>query len=122
MTGKVSQVTTGIDAATQAMAMFQSQIEAAVAEMDQLAMAAASVPAPGGGEEMTAAHGGMAFLARGGHPRGTDVIPAMLTPGEMVMSAATTRRFASQLTAMNAGGGPASTTRAGMSPTSATSM
>ena len=41
--------------------------------------------------------------ARGGHPRGTDVIPAMLTPGEMVMSAATTRRFASQLTAMNAG-------------------
>ena len=27
----------------------------------------------------------------------------MLTPGEMVMSAATTRRFASQLTAMNAG-------------------
>ena len=107
VTGKVSQVTTGIDAATQAMAMFQSQIEAAVAEMDQLAMAAASVPAPGGGgEEMTAAHGGTAFLARGGHPRGTDVIPAMLTPGEMVMSAATTRRFASQLTAMNAGARP----------------
>ena len=40
---------------------------------------------------MTAAHGGMAFLAGGGHPRGTDVIPAMLSPGEMVMSAATTR-------------------------------
>ena len=45
----------------------------------------------------------MAFLAGGGRPRGTDVIPAMLSPGEMVMSAATTRRFASQLTAMNAG-------------------
>jgi hypothetical protein len=88
------------------MAMFQSQIEAAIAEMDALAMAAASVPTPGGGggdEEMTAAHGGMAYLARGGRPRGTDVIPAMLSPGEMVMSAATTRRFASQLIAMNAG-------------------
>jgi hypothetical protein len=30
----------------------------------------------------------------------------MLSPGEMVMSAATTRRFASQLTAMNAGAKP----------------
>ena len=61
---------------------------------------------PAAGGEMTASHGGMAFLAGGGRPRGTDVIPAMLSPGEMVMSAATTRRFASQLTAMNAGAKP----------------
>ena len=53
---------------------------------------------------MTAAHGGMAwkFLAGGG-PVGTDVIPAMLSPGEVVINAASARRFASQLTAINAG-------------------
>ena len=55
---------------------------------------------------MTAASGGLAFLAAGGRPRGTDTIPAMLTRGEMVMSAKATRQFASQLTAMNAGSAP----------------
>jgi TP901 family phage tail tape measure protein len=56
------------------------------------------------GPAMAAAHGGMAwkFLAGGG-PAGTDVIPAMLSPGEVVINAASARRFASQLTAINAG-------------------
>ena len=48
------------------------------------------------------AAGGMVHLAAGG-PAGTDTIPAMLSPGEFVMSAGATRRFASQLVAMNAG-------------------
>ena len=54
---------------------------------------------------MTAAHGGKAwnFLAAGGRPQGTDVIPAMLSPGEVVINAASARRFAAQLTAINAG-------------------
>ena len=52
-----------------------------------------------------AAFGGSAFLATGG--RGTDTIPAMLSPGEFVMNAAATQRFASQLIAMNAGIQPA---------------
>ena len=53
---------------------------------------------------MMASHGGAAwkFLAGGG-PAGTDVIPAMLSPGEVVINAASARRFASQLTAINAG-------------------
>jgi len=53
---------------------------------------------------MMAAHGGTAwkFLAAGG-AAGTDVIPAMLSPGEVVINAASARKFASQLTAINAG-------------------
>ena len=53
---------------------------------------------------MTAAQGGVAWkFLSGGGPAGTDVIPAMLSPGEMVINAASARRFASQLTAINAG-------------------
>ena len=44
------------------------------------------------------------FLAGGGFsPRGTDTVPAMLSPGEFVMNARSTKRFYSQLQAMNAG-------------------
>lgn len=54
---------------------------------------------------------GAAYGSRGGRirhfatggPVGVDTIPAMLAPGEFVMNAAATRRFASQLVAMNAG-------------------
>ena len=57
------------------------------------------------GETMTAASGGTAwqFLAGGGNPRGTDVIPAFLSEGERIVNAESARRFASQLTAINAG-------------------
>ena len=67
-------------------------------------VAAASLNIQPPGPAMTAAHGGMAwkFLAGGGSV-GTDVIPAMLSPGEVVINAASARRFASQLTAINAG-------------------
>lgn len=44
------------------------------------------------------------FLAGGGFsPQGTDSIPAMLSPGEFVVNARSTKRFFSQLQAMNAG-------------------
>jgi hypothetical protein len=97
---KVSQTGEAVEGLS--MQPFISQIDMAIAKMDQLAAAVAAVPSPRSGG-LTAAHGGMAFLAGGGQPQGTDVIPAMLSPGEMVMSATATRRFASQLTAMNAG-------------------
>lgn len=52
---------------------------------------------------VTASRGGkMRHFVTGGNV-GTDVIPAMLAPGEFVMNAASTRKFASQLVAMNAG-------------------
>ena len=50
---------------------------------------------------MSAAQGGVAYLAGGG--RGTDTISAMLSPGEMVMNSAASNKFATQLSAMNAG-------------------
>ena len=50
---------------------------------------------------------GAAHYASGG--MGTDTTPAMLSRGEFVMNAASTRRFYSQLTAMNAGGTPSDT-------------
>jgi hypothetical protein len=45
-------------------------------------------------------------LATGGFARGTDTIPAMLSPGEYVVNAKSTRRFFSQLQAINAGSAP----------------
>jgi hypothetical protein len=52
------------------------------------------------------AFGGMLYRDAGGDARGTDTIPAMLSPGEMVMNAASSRKFAAQLIAMNAGSQP----------------
>ncbi|PQO27389.1 phage tail tape measure protein [Blastopirellula marina] len=49
------------------------------------------------------AFGGVAYRAAGGVARGTDSVPAMLSPGEFVVNAASSRKFFSQLQAMNAG-------------------
>jgi TP901 family phage tail tape measure protein len=52
------------------------------------------------------AKGGMvkpAFFAAGGFAKGTDTVPAMLTPGEFVVNSASTKRFAPILEAMNSG-------------------
>jgi len=50
--------------------------------------------------------GGFRYLAAGGAARGTDNIPTMLSPGEFVVNAKSSRQFASQLNAMNAGVAP----------------
>jgi TP901 family phage tail tape measure protein len=49
------------------------------------------------------AMGGFQRFARGGRAQGTDTIPAMLSKGEYVMNAKSTRRNFSQLVAMNSG-------------------
>lgn len=63
--------------------------------------------------------GGMLYRAGGGFsPRGTDTVPAMLSPGEFVMNASASRRWYAELVSMNAGrqpvyraeGGPVSNT------------
>ncbi len=84
-------------------------VEAAAAAAAQAA-AAASMAGGGGfdysGEEMTlAALGGLIrhFDVGGFAPRGTDTVPAMLTPGEFVMNRVATQRWFSHLVAMNAG-------------------
>ncbi len=68
-------------------------------------LAAASAAASAGG--MTAAYGGVAHLAAGGVPRRwTDTIPAMLSPGEMVINSTAVKQFYPQLQAINAGSKP----------------
>ncbi len=53
------------------------------------------------------ASGEVQHKAKGGFiPRGTDTVPAMLTPGEFVINARSTRRFYSELVSMNAGRQP----------------
>jgi len=53
------------------------------------------------------AGGAVRHFDRGGFaPRGVDMVPAMLAPNEFVMSAQATRRWYSQLVAMNAGIAP----------------
>ena len=47
--------------------------------------------------------GRMSYYASGGYARGTDVIPAMLSPRESVLNARATERFFPQIQAMNAG-------------------
>jgi hypothetical protein len=49
----------------------------------------------------------MRYFDRGGFaPKGTDTIPAMLSPGEFVVNARSTRKFFSQLQSINAGHQP----------------
>ncbi len=51
--------------------------------------------------------GGMIYRQLGGFlPQGTDTIPAMLSPGEFVINADATRKFYSQLVAINSGTKP----------------
>lgn len=83
-----------------------NQISMAAIAMQSLAIASANVQAPAVPMEYAAKGGVMRYLAAGGSA-GTDVIPAMLSPGEFVMNAASTRKFSSQLIAMNAGVQPA---------------
>ena len=50
--------------------------------------------------------GPVRFFNEGGQARGTDTVPAMLTPGEFVVNASSSRRFFSELVAINSGKAP----------------
>jgi hypothetical protein len=55
-------------------------------EMGLMESSASSSSGPSGGSSSFRAAGPMAYLSKGGLARGTDTIPAMLTPGEFIMS------------------------------------
>lgn len=72
----------------------------------------------GGPVQNQSSGGPVRFFNQGGFtPRGTDTVPAMLSPGEFVVNAASSRKFFSELVSINAGqrpvyreaGGPVST-------------
>lgn len=87
-----------IDGALDQIAMSAYNAASALYAVQAAAMSAEMA----GGGALASRGGKMRHFAVGGNV-GTDVIPAMLSPGEFVMSAAATRKFASQLVAMNAG-------------------
>ena len=73
---------------------------------DAAVQAIAQVAAAKAAAASAAFHGGIQRLAAGGLAQGQDTINAVLAPGEFVSSAATTRKFYSELNAMNNGGQP----------------
>ena len=94
-TAETMQATAFVDSLTQAQNI-----------MAGIATTAATMPLPtGAGIVQNSSHGGLIkYLSGGGFaPKGTDTVPAMLTPGEFVMNAKSSKRFYSQLVAMNAG-------------------
>lgn len=70
------------------------------------AAAAAAKAAVAGGAVGNKMFGGPLYRAAGGITRGTDTIPTMLSPGEFVVNASSSRKFASQLNAINSGSNP----------------
>ena len=76
---------------------------------EQARKTAAAVAAVGGGGTVEGKSlGGLIYRRDGGFiPRGTDTIPAMLTPGEFVVNAKASKKFFTQLVAINSGVKPA---------------
>lgn len=95
--GKLQELNTvqsNLSAATQEAAALKAELEAAAA-------AAAQIQVGGGGAGARFNGGPIRFLANGG--RGLDKVHTMLDPREFVSTARASQRFATQLTAMNAG-------------------
>jgi len=99
MTGTALQQVAQMD-----MSGLTGQIDSATTAMWGLVAAANAYQPPSTG--VTASHGGMIRHFASGGAVGIDTVPAMLAPGEFVMNPSSTRRFASQLMAMNAGTRP----------------
>jgi TP901 family phage tail tape measure protein len=85
------------------MTNLTTQTNNAAGAMWNLAAASMAVQTPVAPAEIAAMGGRVGRYLAGGGPIGTDVVPAWLTRGEFVMNTEATRRFASQLVAMNAG-------------------
>jgi TP901 family phage tail tape measure protein len=88
-----------------------NQMKVALESVKQVAIdtvkAIAAAKAEAGGATATAYHGAhMRYFKDGGAARGQDTIPTMLSKGETVTSAKNSKRFFSQLNAMNQGSNP----------------
>lgn len=99
---------TGVSGAQAAVNSFSTA--SAIAQVDALIqrlVELASVQAGVDGGIQLAARGGLIYRANGGFvSRGTDTIPAMLSEGEFVVNARSSKRFFSELVAMNSGRKP----------------
>ncbi len=100
-----AQGAAGVVTATDTIIAAMSRADSAAATLAQRLVSYLGSIGSAGPSAM-ASHGGLLYRAGGGLSRGTDTRPAMLTPGEYVVNAKSSRRFYSQLTAMNAGRAP----------------
>lgn len=98
--GQFSGAATAMNQAVGPAQLIAAAWERAAAAAERAMRAASATP-------KNKAFGGMSHLASGGFARGIDTIPAMLSPGEFVMNARSSRQFFSQLQAINAGQTPA---------------
>ena len=103
-----SGLSSGLASANGQLAAATGQANAFAAAMQQAASAASGISIGGsGGGTQNAFFGGRLFRNGGGFARHRDTIPASLSPGEFVMNSQSSRRFAAELSAMNAGATPA---------------
>lgn len=87
-------------------ATLAANLKAVAEALRDIGRAAAANKKAGVGDSIQRAHGGLvSFFAEGGKAtsKGTDTIPAMLSPGEFVVNAKATKDFYSQLVAINSG-------------------
>jgi hypothetical protein len=96
---KFQAVATALQQAASPAEQIAESMERAANAAERAANAAGGI-----GAVNRAMGGPIAFRAFGG--RGTDTVPAMLSPGEFVVSAKSSQRWFSQLQAMNAGQQP----------------
>jgi len=85
---------------------------------DKVTNAADNTTITGSATATTKANGGLIYAARGKYvnfqPKGTDTVPAMLTPGEFVVNAKATKKNLSLLKAINSNGKAAGYSMGGM--------
>jgi hypothetical protein len=102
---KTASVTTSLEddwkGATDKAAEYLATVRAASEELEERRLNI--VPIPSGPPQGKQSGGVVQYFANGGTPRGTDTVPAMLTPGEFVVNARSSRKFFSQLLAINSG-------------------
>lgn len=99
-------MSSSLGTASTASADIATNMKAAATSAAQAAAASKQIKT-GGGAAASKARGGPIYRAEGGFaPRGTDTVPAMLTPGEFVVNADSSKKFASELIAINAGSRP----------------
>jgi hypothetical protein len=101
-----SDLDTALNTSSSAAASIARSAQIAAQGFREAATASNSIGTGGsGGQTQNAAFGGLIrYFNNGGFtPRGTDTVPAMLSPGEFVVNAKSTKRFFSQLQAINSG-------------------
>jgi TP901 family phage tail tape measure protein len=104
---QVGAVAPAADTAATHVGNISTALKGAITLAEQLAQTVAAAGA-GAGAAAVAYHGGPMnrYFADGGSPRGQDKISTMLSRGETVVNAKQSRRFFSELNAMNQGSQP----------------